>query len=123
MPTKTCGTLHQYLGSPRKSDWAEVNQLNLYADNHSIDKPYSIKVAASQVFSKAAKLRPSALTPFLAVVLHRRRDVRGAFVPGKLQAYLDAQYAPLSDVIQACIVRHSDQLVRRALLPDPSNRA
>lgn len=42
----------------------------------------------------------------------RRRDVRGAFVPGKLQAYLDAQYAPLSDVIQACVVRHSDQLVR-----------
>lgn len=37
--------------------------------------------------------------------------MRGAFVPGKLQAYLDAQYAPLSDVIQACVVRHSDQLV------------
>ena len=37
--------------------------------------------------------------------------MRGAFVPGKLQAYLDAQYAPLSDVVQACVVRHSDQLV------------
>ena len=37
--------------------------------------------------------------------------MRGAFVPGKLQAYLDAQYAPLSDVVQACVVRHADQLV------------
>lgn len=45
---------------------------------------------------------------------YRRRDVRGAFVPGKLRAYLDAQYAPLSDVIQACVVGHSDQLVRRS---------
>ncbi|CAN0031945.1 unnamed protein product [Ectocarpus fasciculatus] len=57
---------------------------------------------------------PSGLTE--AVILAElellwRRDVRGAFVPGKLQAYLDAQYAPLSDVIQACVVRHSDQLV------------
>ena len=40
--------------------------------------------------------------------------MRGAFVPGKLRAYLDAQYAPLSDVIQACVVGHSDQLVRRS---------
>lgn len=39
--------------------------------------------------------------------------MRGAFVPGKLRAYLDAQYAPLSDVIQACVVGHSNQLVRR----------
>ncbi|CAM9473095.1 unnamed protein product [Pylaiella littoralis] len=57
---------------------------------------------------------PSGLTE--AVILAElellwRRDVRGALVPGKLQAYLDAQYAPLSDVIQACVVRHSDQLV------------
>lgn len=37
--------------------------------------------------------------------------MRGAFVPGKLQAYLDAQYAPLSDVVQTCVVRHADQLV------------
>lgn len=47
----------------------------------------------------------------LFAVERRRRDVRGAFVPGKLQAYLDAQYAPLSDVVQACVVRHADQLV------------
>lgn len=40
--------------------------------------------------------------------------MKGAFVPGKLRAYLDAQYAPLSDVIQACVVSHSDQLVRDA---------
>ncbi|CAM9247462.1 unnamed protein product [Laminaria digitata] len=57
---------------------------------------------------------PSGLTK--AVILAElellwRRDVRGAFVPGKLRAYLDAQYAPLSDVIQACVVGHSDQLV------------
>lgn len=32
-------------------------------------------------------------------------------MPGKLQAYLDAQYAPLSDVVQARVVRHADQLV------------
>lgn len=83
-----------------------------------------MKVAASQVFSKAATPRPSALTPFIAVVLHRRRDVRGAFVPGKLQAYLDAQYAPLSDVIQACIVRHSDQLVSARSCPTlPTERS
>ena len=43
--------------------------------------------------------------------------MRGAFVPGKLQAYLDAQYAPLSDVVQASVVRHADQLVSH----DPSN--
>ncbi|CAM9796290.1 unnamed protein product, partial [Scytosiphon promiscuus] len=57
---------------------------------------------------------PSGLTE--AVILAElellwRRDVKGAFVPGKLQAYLDAQYAPLSEVIPACVVRHSDQLV------------
>eukprot|EP00752_Nemacystus_decipiens_P006458 g5816.t1 len=60
---------------------------------------------------------PSGLTE--AVILAElellwRRDVRGAFVPGKLQAYLDAQYAPLSDVVQACVVRHADQLVTLA---------
>eukprot|EP00903_Cladosiphon_okamuranus_P008777 g8408.t1 len=57
---------------------------------------------------------PSGLTEAVIMAeleLLWRRDVRGAFVPGKLQAYLDAQYAPLSDVVQACVVRHADQLV------------
>ncbi|CAM9360129.1 unnamed protein product, partial [Ectocarpus sp. 4 AP-2014] len=68
----------------------------------------------SRTLIETVRRYPSGLTE--AVILAElellwRRDVRGAFVPGKLQAYLDAQYAPLSDVIQACVVRHSDQLV------------
>lgn len=51
-------------------------------------------------------------TTIISSLGYRRRDVRGAFVPGKLRAYLDAQYAPLSEVIQAGVVRHADQLVR-----------
>lgn len=62
-------------------------------------------------FDSRTTEHPRAHALVCSFVGRRRRDVRGAFVPGKLQAYLDAQYAPLSDVVQACVVRHSDQLV------------
>ncbi|CAN0298610.1 unnamed protein product [Discosporangium mesarthrocarpum] len=59
---------------------------------------------------------PSGLTE--AVVMAElesmwRQNAKGVHAPGKLQGYLDAQYAPLSDVVEVVVQRCSDELVNR----------